>query len=89
MVVFPTPNSFVYFTDHGVRAAQPLLDGMAQRGVDYVELSQEIARYLGDRSYCELVAGGECRGHYNAEGNRVVADIVGRYLEHRADRRHE
>lgn len=81
VVVFPTPSSFAYFREHGVITTQPLLDGLAERGIRYVELSRGIARYLGDRDYCELVVGRDCRGHYTAEGNQVVAELVGQYLD--------
>ncbi len=81
VVIFPTPASFKYFQDRGVLATQPLLDALGQRGIDYVELSQGITEYLGKRDYCELLTfPTNCSGHFNAEGNRVVADLVHRLL---------
>ena len=41
-------------------------------------------RHLGGRSFCEMVTMPEsCEGHYNEEGNRVVARAVKEFLEAR------
>ena len=50
---------------------------MAAEGLDFVDLHEPIHEYLGDRKICDLLTQrAECVGHFNPEGNELVADII-------------
>jgi len=77
VLVFPTASSYRYYKRTGEVITQPLLDSLAASNIDHVYVHQKIADYLGERDYCEILTRTEnCSGHYNAEGNRLIAAIV-------------
>lgn len=82
VLIFRPPASLEYLQSTGRLATQPLLGALESRGVDYLELHQPVLEVLGSRSFCELLTEPEeCHGHFNAEGNGLVAAIVHRHLE--------
>ena len=48
--------------------------------VDFINLGQELLPYLQGGSPCRLFINDFCGGHFNDEGNRLVAEIVYRHL---------
>lgn len=81
VLIFPTARAFISFKRSGSIATQPLTDILKMRGIRHLELYQAFAERLGDRSFCELVTDpATCTGHFNGEGNKIVADVVSGYI---------
>src|SRR5262249_696004 len=81
VLIFPTARDFTSFKRTGSIATQPLTDILEVRGIRHLELYHAFAERLGDRSFCELVTDpATCTGHFNAEGNKMVADVVYGYI---------
>src|SRR5262249_50297898 len=81
VLIFPTPRAFASFKRIGAIPTQPLTDILKMRGIRHLELYHAFAERLGDRSFCELVTDpATCTGHFNAEGNKMVADAVYGYI---------
>lgn len=82
VVVFPTSSSYKYYKRTGILATQALLDGLQRNDIVYLDVHEQFAEYLGERSYCEMLVDVEnCAGHYNPEANRVVATVLKQYLD--------
>lgn len=80
-VLYPTGASYKLTHRTGESAFGALAAELTARGIPTRDLTADFAAYLGERSFCELltsVAG--CAGHYNAEGNRVVAEAMQAFL---------
>jgi hypothetical protein len=77
VVTFPTPSSYEMFLETGVNAYQQLLDLFEAEGLTVMDLHWPINNYLGDRAFCDLLTdSAACKGHFNVEGNELVADIL-------------
>jgi hypothetical protein len=88
VLLFPTPKSHAYFKDTGRSALEHLAQGLERRGIATLDLSSGFDRALGDRSFCDLVDGRtSCAGHFNAQGNDLVAKLVHQYLLERSSNR--
>jgi len=84
VVIFPTVASFNYFKRTGTIATQPLSDALQRLNIDHFDVNADFSEYLGERSYCEMMNNvASCSGHYNAEGNRVIAQLVHQHMEMR------
>ncbi len=78
VVVFPSPSSLDHLARTGTDPSHHLTASLARAGVDVLDLAPGIVRYLGGRSYQELLASTD--GHHNAEGDRLVATLVHAHL---------
>ncbi len=77
VLMFPTARSYDAFLSKGEIAYQPLLDRLESIGVSVLDLHDPIREYLGDRRICHLLTDvASCSGHFNAEGNELVAAAV-------------
>jgi hypothetical protein len=84
VVLFPSGASYNLNLATGESAFAPLVAALDERGIRSRDLTQDIATYLGERSFCELLTDPDrCTGHYNAEGNRVVAVAAHKLLANR------
>jgi hypothetical protein len=81
VVLFPTPKSYAYFEKTGQSALTNLAQGMDRVGIRYLDFSPAISRELTGRRYCDLMTMPEnCVGHFNAQGNELVAKLVHKFL---------
>lgn len=81
VLLFPGPFSYRSYIERSVPALQPLMEAFERLGIRYLALVRPLAEHLGEKGYCKIVTEpGRCRGHFNAEGNRLVAEIVHAYL---------
>jgi hypothetical protein len=81
VVLFPTTSSYDYYVRTGEDSARDLIDMMEAQGIDYLNLTPELTRALGERSYCEILTDSEnCFGHHNPEGDAMVARLVHEHL---------
>jgi hypothetical protein len=81
VVLYPAPRGYDEFRRTGVSPFQPLTDALRKHGISTFDLSEDFSRELGDRKFCDIVTfPRSCRGHYNPEGNLIVATAMERYL---------
>jgi hypothetical protein len=60
---------------------EPLIEALRARGIRTVSLTTLLKDRLAGRSLCELLIEPQaCNGHFNPEGNRIVAELMVRYL---------
>jgi len=79
--LFPARNEYDYFRRSGVRAIQPLLDEFDHRSIPFLDLTHLFHSALGGASICPLLTDPDkCQGHFNAAGNRMVADFLYEHL---------
>jgi len=86
IVLFPTPKSYAYFEKTGQSALVGLAQALDSLGIRYLDLAPAIRRELSGRAYCDLVnAEGNCVGHFNAQGNELVARLIYKFLLEQED----
>ena len=78
IVIIPTGLDLQYYRRKGVWVYQPLLDRLESAGIRFLNAGPAILDSVGNRNVCELFQ--TCNGHYNEEGNRVLAVIISAYL---------
>jgi hypothetical protein len=83
IVVFPSPKTLVRIGKTGRRPYQNLIDRVRVTRIPLVDLAGDILARLSLRSPCEIATHPKpCRGHYSAEANAWVAEIVQEALAH-------
>jgi lysophospholipase L1-like esterase len=80
VVIFPTGYDLQYYVKKQVWVYEPVIEQLKARQVDFINLGQELLPYLQGGSPCRLFINDFCGGHFNDEGNRLVAEIVYRHL---------
>lgn len=84
ILIIPTSQDLWYMRDAGVNPVQPLLDKLRQADLRYLDLTPQILQHIGQRDICEIftkkVFGKYCWGHYNNEGDAIIASLVYDYL---------
>jgi hypothetical protein len=73
LVVLPDVEELERFRREGAWTYQSLLDALEERGLPCLNLGPGLLESLGTRDLRELAGG---RKHYNAEGYRMVAEVV-------------
>jgi hypothetical protein len=82
VVIFPTRSALEIYLRTGRSPFEPLRAALHQRKIQVYDLVGDMATYLRNRSFCEILTNSnKCTGHFNPEGNKVVANLVyGRLL---------
>jgi hypothetical protein len=81
VILFPTPASFTTFKNTKLSVFDPLVNGLQKKGISVVDLTKDFAAHLQERNFCDIVTIHDaCVGHFNPEGNRMVAAIVAHYI---------
>jgi len=80
-VVFPEAEVLEYLEVQGTSVMQAFQRDLETRGILVLDLVHGISARLGDRSYCDILVGKHCTGHYNAAGNKLVADLIYEFLQ--------
>ena len=81
VVIYPGKTSYESYRRSGVLHTKALLDQLVALEIPVKDMTLDFARYLNDRSYSELqVDNGKSFAHFNAEGNRLVAELVLAFL---------
>lgn len=76
-LTFPTPSSINYLKRSGENVLDPLLKKLEYNGIDFLDLHKPLLKKLGGESFCSILGNTTaCNGHFNAAGNRMVADAV-------------
>lgn len=77
VLVYPTGRSFKQFKETGRIATKPLTDELERRGIEYIDLHEPFGERVTSDEFCELLTQlNGCAGHFNATGNRLVAEII-------------
>ncbi len=77
VIIFPSPKTIKKIPSSGHRGYENLIQQLVDHGIVVEDLSRGILKRLSNRSPCEIATQPRvCRGHYNAEGNAWVAEIV-------------
>lgn len=77
VVLFPSGSGHELFRRQGRSPLQPLTDILRARGIPVIDFSEAFARHVGDKPICPyLTQPGPCIGHFNPDGNRLVAELL-------------
>jgi hypothetical protein len=84
IIVLPSASSFRGQAVYGEFEYTALLNGLANKHIEVLDLGAALLDALGRRSYCTLYSDASgCKGHYGRDGGGLVAEVVGRELEGR------
>ena len=82
VMLFPTFSSMRFYQNSRKSALQPLAIRLKKLGINTLDLHDPLLQKLRARGYCSLLTNpGACSGHFNVEGNRLVAEIVKSFIE--------
>jgi hypothetical protein len=81
VILFPTPASFATFKNTKVSVFDPLVNRLQKKGISVVDLTKDFVTSLRDRNFCDIVTRHDaCVGHFDPEGNQMVAELVAHYI---------
>jgi len=81
VLLFPTPQSYEFQLEHGESSLQTVIDGLVERNMPYLNLAARLSKRMEGQSYCDLIGKPDsCNGHFNADGNRVVAGVIQEFI---------
>lgn len=82
LIIFPTVSSYKWYSETGSLITQSFIHDLQQKGIRVLDLTKGFKEKLKDRNYCEVLTRTEiCKGHFNEEGNRIVAEIMFDFLQ--------
>lgn len=82
VLLLPTPSSYDYFRTTGALVMEPLMLEFSKRNIPHLNLTTRVSKALAARPFAEILTNKPHpgMGHFNAEGNRMVAQFVFDYL---------
>ena len=81
VIIFPSPSSFAWYKENQTLSTKPLVDLLETKGIEVLSLTPLLDEMLEDDPYCEILTkSGQCIGHFNEQGNQMIAEIVAQYL---------
>lgn len=81
VITFPTPGGYKKFKKSGISSLEPLFGRLTKLGIPYLTFESYLVAQIGERSICELLTNIRgCTGHFNAKGNKLIAEFVNSYL---------
>ncbi|MDH4155145.1 MAG: hypothetical protein OEV01_15295 [Nitrospira sp.] len=90
VIIYPTGRSFKRFKESDHLATRSLGEQLERHGMPYVDLHYAFRARVGAEEFCGLLVESpavRCMGHFNAAGNRLVADILYQHLVRQGFRR--
>ena len=85
VLMFPTPNSYAYQLERNESALATVIAALDRLEIPYLDLVPPLAERLDGRSLCDVIGSERnCVGHFNAEGNILIAEIVRDYFKVRS-----
>ena len=83
VLLLPTPSSYDYYKATGRLVMEPVMADFGKQSIPHINLTPHFAEELGLRPFAEILTNypQPGMGHFNAEGNGMVAQFV---LEHLA-----
>jgi hypothetical protein len=82
VLVFPTDEDFRVYNQSRHFVYEPLIQALTREHIEHVDLGPQLLQGLGQSDYMVLFQGGQYH-HFNEEGNRRVAEILGNYFKDR------
>ncbi len=82
VLLLPTPSSYDYYTATGKLVMEPVMEEFSRQGIPHLNLTSHFARQLGGRPFAEILTNRPQpgMGHFNPEGNSLVAQSVFEHL---------
>ncbi|MDX1383335.1 MAG: hypothetical protein R3190_06795, partial [Thermoanaerobaculia bacterium] len=77
VVILPSRDDLEFARREGRSTYAPLVAALEAQGTPALDLGGGLLARLGSRPTAEIFAR---RGHYDEEGNRIVAELMARYL---------
>jgi hypothetical protein len=82
VLLLPTGSGLKHYERKGAWTFQPLIDLLEERGIAVGNLGEDLLDRVDAREHCRLKTKPDiCQGHYNEEGNALLAEIVNQRLE--------
>jgi hypothetical protein len=81
LAVIPTGMDLEYHVKHQRWVYQSLIDRLAERGYEVLNLGDGIREAIGLRDPCAVFEVGDCSRHPNQEGYAIIARVVSAHLE--------
>ena len=80
ILIIPTSQDIVYARKEGRDPVASYVEALRDRHIEHINLLPGLLRHLGKADVCTLFRGktwlGFCWGHYNAEGEKLIASLV-------------
>ena len=76
VLIIASGHDLHYYQTHGIWTYQTLLDRLQDRGLPVLDAGPEMIKRLEGREMTEIFTRGHIGAHHNAEGYRLLADIV-------------
>lgn len=86
VIIYPTGRSFKRFVEGGHLATRPLGAQLEREAIPYLDLHYAFRDRVDTDAFCGLLVESptiRCMGHFNAAGNRLIADILYQHLVQR------
>jgi hypothetical protein len=81
VVIYPTARSFRLFKETGTVVTRPLVENLEGRRIPSLDLHAGFGKRVEKQAFCDLLTQpAQCAGHFNAQGNAMVSDIVYEHL---------
>ena len=81
VVIFPAPDDMQYFEKNGLWVYQSLIDSLNDKNIQSLNIGEKLLeRYQGGDIDEIYIQEPKSKGHFNAEGNSLVADIIYEYM---------
>ena len=80
VLIIPTSQDLIYAREEGRNPSASYLEELHERQIEHLDILPYMLRYLGENDVCNVFTEktwlGFCWGHYNPEGEEVIASLV-------------
>ena len=80
VVIIPTSQDLISAREDGVDPSLAYAEALQERGIEHLNVLPPMLSHIGQGDVCEVFTEktwlGFCWGHYNAEGEEVIASLV-------------
>ncbi len=80
VTIIPNAHDIEFFRAHGRWTYSPLIERLEKEAVPHFDFGPELLKRMNDLEVCSLMEQGNCYGHYNSEGYKLMAEVLDRYL---------
>jgi lysophospholipase L1-like esterase len=81
VILFATIGDLKFYKKNHLWTYQNLMEALDTHNIPYLNVGEHLLKYLGQRKVGEIFHT-PLGGHYNEEGNQVVADFVYAHIKH-------
>ena len=80
VLIIPTSQDLIYAREEGTDPSASYVEELRERQIEHLDILPHMLRHLGKNDVCNVFTEktwlGFCWGHYNAEGEEVIASLV-------------